>query len=46
MDKRQVHFTDRYAQTIRCCGLKASCCVQFTGGNVGKICRYGQMTNR
>jgi len=30
MGKRQVHFTDRYAQTIICCGLNASCCVQLT----------------
>jgi len=25
MGKRQVHFTARYAQTISCCGLNASC---------------------
>jgi len=31
MGKGQVHFTDRYAQTISCFGLKASCCAQFTG---------------
>jgi len=31
MGKRQVHFTDRYAQTISGCGLNASGCVQFTG---------------
>ena len=44
MGKRQVHFTDRYAQTISCCGLKASCCVQFISRYTYIICRYGQQT--
>jgi len=40
----EVHFTDRYAQPISCCGLKASCCVQFTGRYAWIICRYGKKT--